>query len=252
MKSQLIFYLILGFATFNINAQDNSTPINEETDESEFVRLVEFIITESEENRRVRPVVLFSKPGFRGKSFDLENDWTANRRRNHWNDRIGSIEVPRGWEVWVYEHPHFKGRVLVIDDDWSVRDNPWWRNRISSVRLINTNHRRHRPHTRKNRNDDRHRHGNRHRHRQESGITVYEHKRFSGSSLTLKRDWSMWESDSFWNDQISSIEVPKGYVITLYKHAGFKGHSLKLKGPCSIKLNDKWNDEVSSIKIRKR
>ena len=62
----------------------------------------------------------------------------------------------------------------------------------------------------------------------------------------------MWESDAFWNDQISSIEVPKGYVITLYKHAGFKGRSLKLKGPCRVKLDEKWNNEVSSIKIRKR
>ncbi|MFK7772500.1 MAG: beta/gamma crystallin-related protein [Saprospiraceae bacterium] len=247
MKSHLIFHLILGFATFIASAQDNPKSTYKEADDSEFGRLVEFIITESEENRRVRPVVLFSKPGFRGKSFDLDEDWTANRRRNHWDDRIASIEVPRGWEVRVYEHRNFRGRVLVIDDDWSVRDNPWWRNRISSVSLINLNHRRHPPHTRRHRNRD-----GRRGHRRESGITVYEHKRFSGSSLTIKGDWSMWESDAFWNDEISSIKVPKGYVITLYKHAGFKGQSLKLRGPCSVKLDKKWNNEVSSIRIRKR
>ena len=246
MNTRLIIGLIFAISPYFHNAQDTSKS-------HEKIRDIIAIIEEFEElfegsRSRDRQVIVYSAPNFRGRHLELDGDWSAKSHRDTWNDEIGSIEIPRGMNIRLYEDANFRGRSLVVSGDWSVRDNPWWRNRISSLRLINSC-------------DE-----NRpcvcpeicHRHCQqdrpwEPGVTLYAKKDFAGPSLTIYHDWSVRNRDDFWNDRISSIHIPEGYVVVLYKHADFRGRSATLKGPWPRRRHrdfwDDWNNEISSIEV---
>ena len=54
----------------------------------------------------------------------------------------------------------------------------------------------------------------------------------------------------FWNDKISSIQVPQGWKIILYEHENFGGRSLTLTSDWTVRAwNDFWNDRISSIRV---
>ncbi len=254
MKTQLIIILILGFQQFYVNAQSDRAEnaitkdsITLTKEKNSMLRdLIEFTISQAKENKSDHSAIFYSNDNYHGERFKLDNDWSANVHHNSWNDEIASIEVPRGIELWLYEDKNFRGESLIISRDWSVKDNPWWRNRISSVRVVYT-YDREQP-----RYDPRHGHRNddwRNRHH-EAGVTIYEHHHFSGRSRTIYDDWVRLSSDDFWDDRISSIDIPAGYQIILYKSRDFDGRSLTLRGPRSVQLEKySWNDEVSSIEI---
>lgn len=253
-KTQIVAAVFAFIISFTTNAQSDRAE-NETTKDSitltkgknsKFMDLIEFTISQIEENRSGHSAILYSNANYHGERFKLDNDWSANRHHNSWNDEVASIEVPRGIELWLYEDKNFRGEYLIISRDWSVKENPWWKNRISSVRVVYTSDReqpRHHP-RHGHRNDDcRDRH-------HEAGVTIYEHRHFSGRSRTMYDDWSVQRSDDFWNDRISAIDIPAGYKVILYKSRDFDGRSLTFRGPRSVKLEkDSWNDAVSSIEI---
>jgi len=256
MKTQVIVCLIFGLSPYFLTAQNDEqepdpVPVTYTASakkESKLQNLIEYIVDLSHEERSDQPVVLYSKPGFRGERLRLRNNWSANRSGSYWNDEIASIEVPRGLEVWLYEHSDFNGNYLVVTGNWSVRDNPRWRNRISSVRIVDS-FQQHEHQQRRHRHEQDHRYGS----YGEPGVSVYEHHDFEGASKTIFDSWSMRNSDDFWDDRISSINIPYGYVVVLYKHARFRGNCLTLEGPSLIQLDeDSWNDKVSSIQVFRR
>lgn len=248
MKTCFVVGLIFVLAPFFLDAQNSNSKTSER---------VKKIITEVREveayfDRGRKPfhaVTFYTEADFCGRSFALTSDWSVKDHRDYWNDAIASIEVPKGWEVRLYEHANFSGRTLTISRDWSIRDNPRWRNRISSVRLVPAIYR-DRPHRRRAPRCD---HGHCQCSKRGAGVTLYEHKDFSGASLTIHSDWSVRQSDDFWNDRISAIYIPPGYEVVLYKHANFRGRSKTLTGPWPVRRHrdfwDDWNDEISSIEI---
>ncbi|HMN28581.1 MAG TPA: beta/gamma crystallin-related protein, partial [Caldilineaceae bacterium] len=57
-------------------------------------------------------------------------------------------------------------------------------------------------------------------------------------------------------DQISSVCVPDGTILTLFEHDNFKGQQLQVTGPREIfvledepRSGGNWNDEASSIRL---
>lgn len=246
MKTQFIFLLILGCFPSLLSAQHANK-----------IKELVAVFEESEDYFRqgpicAAPVIIFSKANFRGERRALHRDWSAASHRSPWNDEIASIKVPRGWEAWLYEHADFRGRSLVITGDWSVQDNPRWSNRISSIRMVSAYDGGHPGQPRR----PRHRRGDRHRPQWEEGVTIFDKKHFSGDSKTIYDDWSVRYSDDYWNDRISSIYIPSGYVVILYEHADFQGRSVSLQGDWSIQRQqnfwnnrDFWNNRTSSIKI---
>lgn len=194
-----------------------------------------------------RAVVLYADANFCGESMVLHSDWSASHPRSYWNDVIASVIVPRGWEVWIYEHTHFRGASIVLTYDWSVIDDPWWRNRISSVRIVPSNRRNDR-YQRPNRPGR-----NRDYYRGRPEVVLYEHSNFNGSALAIRGDWSVRYRDDFWNDRISSIYVPPGFAVILYEHSNFRGRSVLLEGSWrAFRARDWWNDRVSSIQVLRR
>jgi len=259
MKTGLIVCIILGFVPYYLSAQNTTTasidskenPRSEEK-RSKFLDLIEFTIETAHSQRNNRSAILHSEADFGGKDFALNNDWSASHHRDYWNDRIASIEVPPGSEVWIYEYANFQGRALVITRDWSVHDNPWWRNRISSVNVVTSFHH---EYPRRER-DNRYEHDHRRNYHRESGVTLYKKKDLSGASMTIYDDWSVHQRDEFWNDCISGIHIPRGYEVIIYKHPHFQGRSQRLKGPLTLRGHhgfwDDWNNEISSVEIIRR
>lgn len=250
MKTQLVLSLIFGIAPFFLIAQDQ--PNSDKKIKGIITTIKDFETYFDGAGRSPRQVVVYSDPDFCGESLVLNSDWNAAHHRNPWNDKIASIEIPRGYEAWLYEHTEFRGRNLVITGNWSIRDNPWWDHRISSIRLVSL-YDQDQP---RRRRQNGHRHGYPQDCQREPGVILYAKKDFSGPSLTIFDDWSVRHSDDFWNDRISSIHIPAGYEVVIYKHAGFRGRSTTLKGPWPRRRHrdfwDDWNDEISSIEVFRR
>jgi hypothetical protein len=78
--------------------------------------------------------------------------------------------------------------------------------------------------------------------------TVYEHVNFSGRSQALNIGRFDISQLTVGNDNISSLRVPPGFVITLYEHGGFQGRSKKFASDAAY-VGDDFNDITSSIVV---
>jgi len=53
-----------------------------------------------------------------------------------------------------------------------------------------------------------------------------------------------------WNDEISSITVPAGYLLIVYEHAFFGGSTRVIQNSWTVNdSQDWWNDRISSFKL---
>ena len=87
-------------------------------------------------------VIVFDRR-FNGQQMVLRGDWSVGRHQGfHFNDRISSIYVPRGYKVRIYEHANFQGAFMDVYGDWSPGPRSFWNNRISSIQIIPLNPRR--------------------------------------------------------------------------------------------------------------
>jgi hypothetical protein len=109
-----------------------------------------------------------------------------------------------------------------------------------------------------------------------TGITVYEHANFAGTSAHIEADVENLEdfrgpcvhttstgtgstTELNWGDCISSIRVAPGWRATIYRDDSFKGQSVEttsdlpnlqlVAGSCD---KDGLNDCVSSIRVRRQ
>lgn len=87
-----------------------------------------------------------------------------------------------------------------------------------------------------------------------NAAVVYQHCGFKGYGISLSEgNYSMrrLQRMGMQNDDLSSIRVKRGYVVTLFEHAGFRGRSLRLSHSDDCFVNNRFNDIVSSIKVRR-
>jgi Beta/Gamma crystallin len=90
--------------------------------------------------------------------------------------------------------------------------------------------------------------------RSQECATVYTDVSWWGDSTSVCGDISFVGWD--WNDQISSVRVPEGYVLVLYEHENFGGAVLTIytddvdlsqySGPGG---GGTWNDAASSLRF---
>ncbi len=81
-------------------------------------------------------------------------------------------------------------------------------------------------------------------------VTVYRDCGFKGSAQSFEEGWYTVNQLGIGNDEISSIWVPKGWIITIYEDDGFQGERRSYNTAVDC-LPDDWNDEISSIHIRR-
>lgn len=83
-----------------------------------------------------------------------------------------------------------------------------------------------------------------------TGATFYEHGNYGGWAVTLGEgtyNYSEMVAAGIKNDQLSSLKVSSGYIVTLYEHSNFEGATKTVTSDTSI-LSD-FNDKASSIKV---
>merc|ERR1712096_537143 len=90
--------------------------------------------------------------------------------------------------------------------------------------------------------------------------TFYQHCNFRGYKKSLTRSTNWVRRVRIKNDDLSSIVVPRGWVVTVYQHAHYKGKKMTIVGPKKVsclvrnKMNRHrtWNDQISSIAVPRR
>ena len=80
---------------------------------------------------------------------------------------------------------------------------------------------------------------------------LFKDKNLRGASFSLCNTNSTTVPAGF-NDQISSLRIPKNYGCVLYTDAGFKGRRIHYTGPTGIaNLSPAFNNKVSSVQCAK-
>lgn len=78
-------------------------------------------------------------------------------------------------------------------------------------------------------------------------LEMFEHSSYGGTKWSFCTGQSS-PSLSRWNDKVSSIKVPSGYIVTVFEHSGQKGDRTNFTGGVS-NVGSNWNDKISSYKL---
>lgn len=79
-------------------------------------------------------------------------------------------------------------------------------------------------------------------------VIIYQDANFQGASQVLWPGRYDIDQIGIGNDQLSSVRIPQGWVVTLYEHGGSQGRTRKLTADTPWVGND-FNDITSSILV---
>ena len=137
---------------------------------------------------------------------------------DEFNDIMSSWSMPAGWHVRFYEHENYQGKYYTISDIKGNADK--FNDQVSSIKILMPS---------------------------KSSLTIYEHNDQKGRALEVTESIP-YVGDEF-NDIMSSWSMPAGWHVRFYEHENYQGKYYTIS---DIKGNaDKFNDQVSSIKIFK-
>ncbi len=78
---------------------------------------------------------------------------------------------------------------------------------------------------------------------------MYSQSNYTGTSLSLDRDWAGSNDWNSRNNRVRSIRVPFGWTVTVYDKTNFRGRSQIITGNWSPQPNDSWYGKVRSIRV---
>lgn len=84
--------------------------------------------------------------------------------------------------------------------------------------------------------------------------TLYQHCDYKGYRINLpvgNYDMKDLQARGMRNDDLSSLSVSPGYEITVYEHHHFGGKSLRFRANDKCLVNNRFNDTISSVKVKK-
>ncbi|MPM45834.1 hypothetical protein SDC9_92526 [bioreactor metagenome] len=79
-----------------------------------------------------------------------------------------------------------------------------------------------------------------------NAVQIYSDANYQGNVQQLKPGYYNINQLSIGNDTLSSIKIPRGFVVRLYEDANFKGNYVTLRNDVPY-IGDYFNDKVSSI-----
>ena len=96
------------------------------------------INSENYNKYNLKNIKIYKTEDFRGESKLVSKDWSPAdySEKYKWSGKIKSIRVPNGWSIRVYYFEGFRGSYLELSDDWTIKDNPDWKGKISSIKII--------------------------------------------------------------------------------------------------------------------
>jgi hypothetical protein len=81
-------------------------------------------------------------------------------------------------------------------------------------------------------------------------VTIYQHCWYGGYAINLppgRYNLAALQARGMRNDDISSVRVPRGRVVSLYQHDNFQGRAMSTGVDQNCLVNFGFNDVVSSI-----
>jgi len=163
------------------------------------------------DTRSNQGIALFKKKDFRGEHKFITEDYTSLDGCLSYG--IESIRVPSGWEIWIYQGDNFTGRHKKLTSDWDgLANTDWqWHGNLRSIRIIRSTI------------------AWQPKQAESPVVRLYEDKDQQGAVMELNNEWTVISSDEFWNDRISSIEIPPGVEVHLFEHSNYRGKVKILK-----------------------
>ena len=178
-------------------------------------------------------VVVYEDCGFGGQRAVLGEGSFRNYQLGIGNDEISSIRIPFGWTVTVYEHDNFQGQSQAFTGTVDCLP-PSWNDRISSIRVSRRNDYNNYTDNNNSYNDDQ--------------VTVYRDCYFKSVSKSFGegnfRDYDLGVG----NDKISSLKIPRGWIVTVYENNNFDGASRVFTHTVDC-VPQGWNDRISSMRV---
>jgi hypothetical protein len=143
-----------------------------------------------------------------------------------------SLHVTRGAKFAIYPQTNYRGRKLLITQDWKAGPGTW--PEIRSFRVVQE------PAFRKPSPP------------RPDLPTLFGGERSSRKEMALDRDWrgsAEWERPE---SRVFGVHVPEGWVIRVYSGSGFRGDSLLLRSDVSFAPENLWYGRIRSVKIMQR
>jgi hypothetical protein len=183
-------------------------------------------------------VTLFSASEYRGLSLKVnEGSIYQMSTTPIGNDRLGSIIIPQGYMVTLYEHTNFRGYAETFDA--SILNMPErLLNQVSSMVITRTN-------------------GNGWVGPEVSGqagwnnkeVVIFSECYYRGASnILLPANYPSMPNN--FHRMLSSIKIPAGYEVDLFSESNFRGRTVRLRSDQSC-VPSEWNNIVASAKVFK-
>jgi hypothetical protein len=180
-------------------------------------------------------VVVYEDCGFRGQRSVLTEGSFRNYQLGIGNDEISSIRIPIGWTVTVYEHDNFQGQSQSFTGNTDCLP-PNWNDRISSIRVSKRNQY-------NNYNNNSNNYSN-----NDDQVVVYRDCYFKSVSKAFGEGNFRHDELGVGNDKMSSLKIPRGWLVTVYENDNFDGASRVFTHDVDCVPQD-WNDRISSMRI---
>jgi hypothetical protein len=177
-------------------------------------------------------VTVYSDINYSGSSQTFQND-VPNFMDAGFNDVISSIRVPSG-ETWQFcQEVNYQGSCQTLRGSIADLRRINWNDRISSMRRV-------RGGLFGNRDDySDNRYG--------EGITVFANPNFGGRRASFNGDVPDLRQYGM-NDQVTSIEVPRGETWEICVDIDYQGACQTVRGSVSDLRDMGWNDRISSMR----
>ncbi|CNI09939.1 beta-gamma-crystallin [Yersinia massiliensis] len=152
-------------------------------------------------------ICFYADSNYTGESICAAEGDEVKRIMKNWNDRISSINVPKGMIISIYEDNDFSGRSITLRNNIDFLSHPdfkYFNDIISSFKI-------------------------------KYSACFYEYDRFEGKDVCLSGDEQtdlynekQYNISDSMNDRISSIRVPSAMQVTLYKDDRYNGDRVVL------------------------
>ncbi len=183
-------------------------------------------------------VTLYSASEYRGLSVKVQEGTINNMTYSViGNDRLGSMIVPQGYLVTLYEHANFQGYAETFNAS-VLNMPPRLVNQVSSLVITRTN-------------------GNGWVSPEANGqagwnnkeVVIFSECYYQGSSnKMLPTDYPSMPAN--FHRRLSSIRIPAGYEVDLFTDVDYKGRVVRLRVDQAC-VPAEWNNIVASMRIYK-
>lgn len=163
---------------------------------------------------------IYEHSNYRGASKYIEGGHSLSSLGGAWNDKVSAVKVGRGCSLEVWQHRDFNGSREVFS-----KSSPHvgvWNDEISSARCSC-------------------------RQAAHAPCVMYEHADFGGKRYVVSANTKHTLGHE-WNDEVSSVKVPRGCRLLVYQHRNFRGDQRPFSAGSYPNIGNLWNDQISSAR----